>query len=280
MLASPTLAHSAKPPSWCEPLSVTSSGFERRALVHLPDGYEKSDEDYPVVFMFHGGDGSAAGAAGWWTRQRDRDVILVFPDGQRVVPEFTAWLSVTDDPLQHVAYVKDLLEDLDGRYRIDRDRVYAAGFSSGGYMTNKLLCYAPELFAGFAVVGQTLNLEDSKRCEAKGEPIIWMIGDADEKSFWHGKAGTHSVPETLDRYLAQGGCSSDRTQQTIDRPGDDTTVQHYTYGTCKHIPSLEFLHIENGGHSWPGRDKEKSGQCRDIDASEMILDYWKRTANL
>jgi poly(3-hydroxybutyrate) depolymerase len=147
-------------------------------------------------------------------------------------------------------------------------------------MTYSLMCYAPELFAGFAVVSQTLNLEDAKACKVDGKPVVLITGDQDPKSFWHGKPGTMSVPQTVDFLRAQAGCSADKSTKTIDEPGDGTRVRHVTYGDCSKVASVELLHIEGGAHAWPGRAKAKAGQCQDIDGGRVVLDYFHRSAGL
>ena len=277
---SPARAGSIPSPEWCDVVEVQSGGFERAALIHLPKGYENSDKRYPVVFMFHGGDGSAKQAASWWSNWKNEEVILVFPNGQTEVPQLAAWSPINGDPQQHVQFVRDLVEQLDADYRIDPERRFAVGFSHGGFQTFKLFCFASDLFAGFTVVSQTLNLEDAKQCRPGGKPILYMIGDEDAKSFWHGRPGTMTVDQTVRFLLDQGGCSDEKTVEVIDQPGDRTRVRRARFADCRRTSSVEFMHIEGGDHSWPGRDKDKPGQCRDIDAAEVALDFWKRAAEM
>ena len=50
-------------------------------------------------------------------------------------------------------YFRELIEDTVSRYPIDRERIYVTGHSNGAMMTQTLMRYMPEYFAGFAPVG-------------------------------------------------------------------------------------------------------------------------------
>ena len=67
---------------------------------------------------------------------------MVYPQGSGFVSSwnvFTWWVfSLYDD----VAFTSAMIADIDTNadYNIDLDRVYATGFSNGGYMSYRLAC--------------------------------------------------------------------------------------------------------------------------------------------
>ena len=55
--------------------------------------------------------------------------------------------------------------------RLNPNKVYATGFSSGGGMTLSLLCYRSHLFRGFSVVAKTLG-NDAARGDYNGNGVL------------------------------------------------------------------------------------------------------------
>ena len=70
--------------------------------------------------------------------------------------------------------------------KLNANKVYATGFSSGGGMTYMLACYRASLFRGFSVVAKTLG-GDSARGDYNNDGII----DLDPRVWWRRVARTH-----------------------------------------------------------------------------------------
>ena len=118
-------------------LSSKSMGKELPNLVILPDGYETSDKDFPVLYLLHG----ATGNFGDWLHKVPKlkeyvdayQFIIVCPDGG-----FTSWYfdSPVDDKMQYETYItKELLTRVDKKYHTiaDRSGRAIAGLSMGGH---------------------------------------------------------------------------------------------------------------------------------------------------
>jgi hypothetical protein len=70
-----------------------------------------------------------------------------------------------------VLFVENLRAMILSRFpKLNANKVYATGFSSGGGMTNSLLCYRSSLFRGFSVVAKTLS-GDQGRGDYNGDGI-------------------------------------------------------------------------------------------------------------
>lgn len=120
--------------------------------LYLPPGYDP-DRAYPLVFGFHGGGGTGAGSQGYWGLDQavGSDAIVVYPDG---LPEFeggdTVWLL--DPAGEGFVFFDDLLAHLEANLCVDRSRVFATGWSMGGFMTNSLGCYRSDVLTAIASV--------------------------------------------------------------------------------------------------------------------------------
>jgi polyhydroxybutyrate depolymerase len=120
--------------------------------LYIPADYDPA-RAYPLVFGLHGGGGTGAGFQGFSGLDEavGSDAIVVYPDG---LPEFpggdTVWML---DPVgQGFVFFDDLLEHLTTNLCIDESRVFATGWSMGGYMSNSLGCYRSDVFTAIAPV--------------------------------------------------------------------------------------------------------------------------------
>ncbi len=97
----------------------------------LPDNYY--DNEAPLR--------ANRGALGFATPEAQR----IFSGAYVVAPQSTSYW-IEDGP-RFAPLIREIIRDLVRRYPIDRDRIYLAGCSNGGYMTLKMTSVYPDLFA-------------------------------------------------------------------------------------------------------------------------------------
>ena len=105
--------------------------------VKVPDGYDDTTKDYPVVIFLHGGHTSSAGEGHWLSGQfhiPDEDPYIL------VIPTKKEW----DWEPQKIL---DLLTDVKSNLRVNEDRVYLTGLSMGGRGTFIVGSALPDQFA-------------------------------------------------------------------------------------------------------------------------------------
>jgi len=115
-------------------------------LLYLPDGYEDSDDAYPLLLFLHGAGESGDdldkvkvhGPPKLIESGRDFPFIVVSPQSPG-----RGW-----DPQT----LNALLDDLIGNLRVDEDRVYLTGLSMGGFGAWALATAHPERFAAIAPI--------------------------------------------------------------------------------------------------------------------------------
>ncbi len=140
---------------------------ERRFVVAAPRSALRRRRA-PVVFFFHGTSGT--GEQHWnisrWKELADRrGFIAVFPSslgydlkanpGHRKTNVWNSIGQACDLQFQRgiaddVAFVRRIHADLDRTLRLDRRRIYAAGFSNGGQFVHRLAAEAGDIFAAGA----------------------------------------------------------------------------------------------------------------------------------
>ena len=96
---------------------------------------------YPVVFALHGACNNIFLVEGWgFVQEADRrEGIVIIPS------------------LELDEFVLDILEQAKKLYPVDTERVYAAGFSYGGWASNRLGNQYPEVFAAVAPCGTAMD---------------------------------------------------------------------------------------------------------------------------
>ncbi len=126
--------------------AATDRGFDY--LLHLPQGYHDWSEPRPLLIFLHG-----SGEAGQNVRILKNHDPYRFANGKIPSEEFP-FLVVSPmspggvwAPDDVVAFLDQILEDKQIRYRIDPSRIYLTGISMGGYGTFHVAQRFPDRFA-------------------------------------------------------------------------------------------------------------------------------------
>ncbi|MEJ2483719.1 MAG: PHB depolymerase family esterase, partial [Gemmatimonadota bacterium] len=132
------------------------NGRNRTVLVVLPSGYDHENR-IPVLFAYHGGGGSGQQMRDQTGLDEIADefgfavVYLDAYDGFWVTP-CPECDNEGREPLEEIEFAGDLIRSLSRSHALDPDRVYAAGFSMGGFFLNFIACHPDAPFAGIAPV--------------------------------------------------------------------------------------------------------------------------------
>jgi predicted peptidase len=121
-----------------------------RYLLYLPEGYgAKEEQRWPLLLFLHGAGERGAdlnlvkkhGPPKLIAQGREFPFIVVSPQ----CPSVQWWTEKLDDLVA-------LLDEVQSKYAVDRERVYLTGLSMGGFGTWSLACRHPERFAAIAPI--------------------------------------------------------------------------------------------------------------------------------
>ncbi len=165
--------------------TVQSAGSSRQYLLYVPDSYDDA-EPWPLVVVFHGYTMNASqqlSESGIEAAAEKEGFLAVFPQGRG---EYQRWLFELDEvdidvstANPDIAFVGDLIEHLRESLNVDTDRIYAAGFSNGGWMASAVACLMPETFAAVAPVAGIMDFGDA--CDSSSPvPLVTFHGTADQ----------------------------------------------------------------------------------------------------
>ncbi|QKY04286.1 hypothetical protein G3257_19840 [Janthinobacterium lividum] len=268
--------------------SLVHKEEKRRYIVYTPEAYQSQpQQNFPVVFNFHGGGMSMAEQMLYTqmnkTAERHR-FIVVYPQGIKQdwnVGFGMDYLAGTDD----VGFTQAILSKLKQDYRIDDKRVYATGLSRGGFFALRLAAELPQQFAAVASVGAPMPEPVRQHHQQKDKVGMLLIqGTADKVVLYEGKAASYLSAEDTFAYWRRhngidGAVPAARLLPTV--PGDDTQVTHVEQGNGTGGAGVALLTVKEGGHTWPGADAFNVGlpigkTTRAIDANEVMWEFFSQ----
>jgi polyhydroxybutyrate depolymerase len=141
----------------------TVGADEREALIYLPP--TSSAAKAPVVFAFHGrGDNMRFAARGMHFQDAWSEAIVVYMQGLPIPGKLGDEKGVRPgwqhDPGElgnrDLKFFDAVLATVREKYSIDDRRIYATGFSNGGFFTYSLWVERPDAFAAFAPGAATI----------------------------------------------------------------------------------------------------------------------------
>jgi polyhydroxybutyrate depolymerase len=240
-------------------------GVVRSYLLHVPR--HSGSEAMPLVLAFHGGGGTGRSIE-WLTgfdKEADENQFLVaYPDGLDKGWNDGRQTAIKSDD---IGFVSRLIDRLAAQYRIDPDRVYAAGISSGGMFCFRLGCQLSRKIVAIAAVAASMPLDIAENCNPElpisvaifsgtADPLMPFDGGEIGKLFGRfGRSGlVLSASATYLKWMKLERCSIDRESLTLPErhPRDGTRVEVQEAVNGKSTTAVILFTIVNGGHAWPG----------------------------
>ena len=279
--------------------TLVHDGSTRSYEVFKPSSYTE-DTPAPVLIALHGRNSSGqrmADLTRFNLRAEVHGFIAVYPDGLDRQWNYLHGAHPQAGAPNDSEFLLKIKQDLRTRLNIDAARVYVVGISNGGFMTQRLACYAPNEFAGFASVAAGGFAEMPSVCQ-NGAPINLLImhGTADSKVPWRGigiqdsqgnkQLITLSIANTMKYWTTHNRCGPGIDHKEITPAGNSTgtKVKIFTSSNCADSASVVLYAIIGGGHNWPGVANfippDIAGLVNlDIHASDVVWEFF-RTSNL
>ena len=233
--------------------ALTVNGVARSYRVYEPASLDRG-KPAPLVMAFHGfsQNGRIMERLTRLDRLAERErFVVVYPEGLRA-----RWNdgrqrhpSTADD----VGFVRAVIDDIGARVAIDRGRVFALGFSNGGFFLVGRACELTDAIAAVAVVAAGVGPELQATCAAgRLSPALVVLGTEDPMVPYGGR-GRSPAPRDSGRVWAErNGCDPAPHQESVALARDDgMPVTRTAFGGCLDDAEAETLVIEGGGHTWP-----------------------------
>jgi polyhydroxybutyrate depolymerase len=234
------------------------AGSDRQYYVVPPSGSAGAG-GLPLLLVYHGAGGSARdlmGGTGLAFEGHRSGMIVAFLEA--VDGSGARWatnpvdLAVVDD----LQFTRAVIDDIDAVFRVDRKRVFAAGFSRGGDLMYQLACRAPDLLRGGAAVASTMLNSSRAWCDATSgattQPAITVVlGSQDALMPWDGGIPARmAAQETAEYWSVRNGCRTSAPSSQTLPAYSGYRLTRFTRDPCTRS-QVQLYRIEPVGHSWP-----------------------------
>ena len=218
--------------------------------VYLPDGYETSTLNYPVLYLLHGHGGKLSDWATLGHIQPTADALIArggMPPAIIVMPDAgTTWYVDRKEKME-TAVMQDLLGDVQRTFRVidARNGRLIAGLSMGGYGALRFVLKYPETFAAAGLLSPAIY--DPEPPENSGARRVGVFGaQAYDGAIWK----ELNYPALWDTFIAKK-----IAVPMYINSGDDDDFQIEAdatklYSLLRQNRQPAELRIVNGTHSW------------------------------
>lgn len=286
-----------------EKVTLQSGGVERWYKRHVPAAHDGSTP-LPVVVDFHGYSEGADFHAAYTELGPfgdEKGFVTLTPHGTGAVPMWQSAVGSAD-----MAFVGDMLDEVEAALCVDTARVFATGLSNGAMMTSAVSCDLDERFAAVAPVAGVMAISD---CEpGRAVPVVSFHGTEDPFLDYEGGFGpavaslpqpdgsgtigeaaedptneppglddtSLSVPEVMAAWAERNGCADAEPDE--EAVADDVTLLTFD---CPAGTEVELYRVEGGGHTWPGRSGLSGAEdlvgttTESIDADAIMWEFFE-----
>jgi polyhydroxybutyrate depolymerase len=234
------------------PLNPSELLRERPYTVHEPVGYDPQ-QPTPLVVLLHGRGSSGAEVRAYFGFDQvttKRSILVAAPDGRRGKNGKTYWDAFSaDENGGDRAYLEAVIDDIERRFNVDRQRVFLIGHSLGGLMAQAMACSSAARVSGIVSVSHTIARFESVCAPSRPVAVLHVHGTADETVWYQGKGLMVSVYESARIWSAKNGCENapvegDRLDLDVSLPGAETRLTNWTCGNA----AVSLWTIEGGKH--------------------------------
>ena len=232
--------------------TVNVNGVNRQFLIYLPTNFDP-DENMPVLFHFHGGDGSPELAiqyeADYRTLANLHRFIAVYPSALVDNTGCTCWNNEGpfSNGIDELGFADAMIDAMTANYNANPDRIYASGYSLGGSMMWDLACYRSDRFAAIGVVAANMWQWTYADCAAAlPTGICHILGTNDFYAPYNGNQYSISVSDQNAHWVDINQSDS----AAIETPlGGGVTRFLWPEGNGCH--TVMHYRRQNAGHDWP-----------------------------
>ena len=237
---------------------------QRPFKLKVPSGYDAA-KPTPLLILLHGYSASGFLQDAYFNLAPVADAktfLYAYADGTLDKEKKRYW-NATDAccdfdkvPVDDVAYVGAIIDDVAAHYNVDAKRVFVVGHSNGGFMAHRLACdIAPRIAAIVSLAGA--QWKDATLCKPS-EPvsILQVHGDKDDTIHYEGgqtqSAVYPSAHDTVATWAAKNGCKGalvpDATTLDLDTnvAGNETHEEHYD--GCPASGAVELWTLQGSNH--------------------------------
>ena len=267
---------------------VRVGGLDREFLVVAPARAGETTE-VPAVLVFHGfrqTPRSMRTLTGWDSVAEEQGFLVVYPKGiDRSWNDGDDSKPATRKNVDDVGFIEALVRALVSDFGVDADRIYATGFSNGGFMLLKQACALRDKLAAVGIVAAGVYNQVDSFCDgSRAFPAMFVLGTEDPMTPWEGWKNYRGVipSQSGEVWARLNKCDPEPVVAAqANRDRDGTRSERIEFAECADGASVVFYRVEGGGHTWPGGHQYLPSAlvgrtARDWSATETLWEFFSR----
>ncbi len=195
-------------------------------------------------------------------------------------PEEQRQPNTADD----VAFFNQMLDQLESKFSVDSSRVYAVGFSEGGFMSMRLGCALSDRIAAIGAVGAAMP--KTMICvPTRPVPALLINGTSDPVVPYGGgtehnlNLSTLSAEDSAKAWAKINRCSDKPEKSKLPERGKGSMETKVgTYTGCRDNAQVTLYSVKGAGNTWPGGEQYEAENTvgktsPDPNANEVIWSF-------
>lgn len=216
------------------------------------------------------------------------NMAVVYPEG--INNSWNVGTSWDDNENDDIGFIDVLIDSVAANFAIDLDRIYACGYSNGGYLAYELACELSDKITAFGSIGGNFMLNEGQECNQDRDiPIIHFHGTDDpyvayDEAFpgEFSNDGSLLINENIDYWMEHNGLTDSIFEDLPNiNLNDNSTVQKQTFHGA--LTTAAFFHYKviDGGHQWFGSElgdpyiSQLGNNNHDIHATGLLVEFFR-----
>ncbi|MHA7057425.1 T9SS type A sorting domain-containing protein [Aquimarina sp. M1] len=232
--------------------TLQNDGRTRQYRLYVPASYDAT-KPAPLILNFHGFTNNIDiqyNQSDFRQLAEDNQFIFVTPQG--LGGFFSGWainnnFGGNEDDL---GFSDALIDKIQEDYNINEKRIYATGFSNGGFFSYRLACeLSPRIAAVASVAGSMTRVWiDNNQCQPQHPTAVLQITGTNDNVISINGNGTNEPIQNVMEYWAAVN-NADTTPDVIQLGGGSTRS---IWDNGDNGVTAEFIRVQGKGHSWNG----------------------------
>ncbi|WP_299436383.1 T9SS type A sorting domain-containing protein [uncultured Aquimarina sp.] len=246
--------------------TIQNDGRTRQYRLYVPQSYDAS-KPAPLILNFHGFTNNIDtqyNQSDFRQLAEDNQFIFVTPQGLG----FLAGWAINNNfggNEDDLGFSDALIDKIQEDYNINEKRIYATGFSNGGFFSYRLACeLSPRIAAVASVAGSmTRSWITNNQCQPQHPTAVLQItGSNDNVISINGNGSNNSIQQVMEYWAAVN--NGDSTPDIIQLGGGSTRS---IWDNGDNGVTAEFIRVQGKAHSWNGGN---------VSTSQEIWDFFSR----
>ena len=228
---------------------LTHNGATRIYWVDYP---ENAEDPVPLVVNMHGRNNTLYAQmyiSEMSSFANSQNIAVAYPQGINSwgVPAWNSGVWWDNSIYDDVGHINTLIDSIVSNFYIDTNRIYACGFSNGGFMAYDLACELSDRIVAFGSVSGNFMMNSNQNCTNDREiPIMHIHGTDDFIVRYYPPTIDFSMTalDAMDWWSVENNL----TEQSYLQLNDNVTF--FTNYSLNSTTKFTHIQVEGGDHEW------------------------------